>query len=113
VGFDHQRVPFRHARQLMVLTPGHYLFEGHQRAEDLMTPRGLAWEVTCAGSSLPLASSAPLKGNSGWTEFAFEFDVPEQGCAAQWLELVLAARVEAEQMVEGRAWFDDLRIVRL
>lgn len=113
VGFDHQRVPFRHVRQLMVLTPGRYLLEGHQRAEELVTPRGLAWSVSCAGAGVPLASSEPLKGNGAWTEFAFEFDVPEQGCDGQWLELGLAARAEVEQMVQGRAWFDDLRVVRL
>jgi len=113
VGFDHQRVPFRHVRQLLLLSPGRYLLEGHQRAEDLRTPRGLSWSVACAGSTVPLVATAPLKGNSDWTEFAVEWVVPDGGCPSQWLELALLARVDSEQMVSGRAWYDDMRIVRL
>lgn len=113
VAFEQQRVDFHHVRQLLVLPPGRYLLEGHQRADGLRTASGLVWTLACAGSLSALAGSEPLKGDTGWTPFSLEFEVPGQGCGGQWLQLALSARMDAERMASGRAWFDELRIVRL
>jgi hypothetical protein len=45
-----------------------------------------------------------------WTDFAADFSVPAQGCAAQWLRLEIPARVGSETKLEGQVWYRDLRI---
>lgn len=113
VGFDSQRVPFQHVRQLLVLSPGRYRFEGHERGDGLRTPRGLVWTIACAEDARVLAATEPLKDDVGWRKFEVDVEVPDAGCGGQWLQLSLAARFEAEQMAVGRAWYDDLSISRL
>lgn len=113
VSFEGQRVPFHHVRQLLALPVGRYRLDGRARAEGLRTERGLSWRVFCADNGRSLASSEPLTGTTTWRGFSFEFEVPEAGCGGQWLQLELPARIPAEQRVAGRAWFDDLGIVRV
>lgn len=112
VGFDRQRVPFRHVRQRLLLPPGRYLLEGQQRADALENDRGLAWVVACAEAGPVLGSTPGLKGTTPWLPFSLAFEVPE-GCGQQWLELSLQAPAGIGQMAAGRAWFDEMRIARL
>jgi hypothetical protein len=44
-----------------------------------------------------------------WTAFSVKLTVPDTGCPAQELRLVLAARSASEQLVSGTIWYDDLR----
>lgn len=113
VAFEDQRVRFKHVSQLMALAPGRYRLQGRARPDQLRTDRGLVWTIACAGDGVALAETAPLRGNGPWREFEVEFDVPGQGCGGQWLALVLPARIPAEQRIGGRAWFDDMKIVRV
>lgn len=112
VSFEDRRVPFNHVQQLLALAPGSYRLVGRARAESLRSERGLVWRVTCASDGRQIASSAPLMGHSQWRQFSTDFNVPAEDCGGQWLQLAIPARIAAEQRIGGRAWFDDMRIVR-
>jgi hypothetical protein len=112
VSFDDRRVPFRHVRQLLALPPGRYRLSGRTRAEGLRSERGLVWSVLCADSNKAVASGPPVTGHTPWRPFSLAFELPAGSCGGQWLELGVPARIAAEQRIGGRAWFDDLRIVR-
>ena len=111
--FLDRRVPFRHVSQILLLQPGHYQLSGRARLADLRAALGLGWNLSCIESNAPLGKSERLLGSSDWREFSFDFVVPEANCGAQLLQLVLDARIAAEQQVAGEAWFDDLQIQRL
>lgn len=111
--FHDRRVPFRHVSQTLLLRPGRYQLSGRVRLNDLQTALGLVWSLSCIESNASLGKSERLLGSSGWREFGFAFVVPEANCGAQLLQLVLDARIAAEQQVVGEAWFDDLQIQRL
>lgn len=112
VSFDDRRVPFNHVRQLLALPPGAYLLKGRARPDNLRTDRGLVWAVTCTDGR-ELGESEPLRGSGPWRAWSVPFEVPAQDCGGQWLSLRLRARIPAEQRIGGRAWFDDIKIVRL
>ena len=112
VEFQGQRSEFRDVRQLLLLPAGRrYRLEWRSRFDGLDTPRGLRWTVTCAdGPPGPLLATPPVAGTHPWQADSAAFDVPA-GCPAQWLVLELDARIAAETLARGTAWFDDVRIV--
>jgi len=112
VEFQGQRSEFRDVRQLLLLPEGQgYQLEWRSRFDGLETPRGLRWTVTCAeGPGGRLIATRPEAGTRPWQVNSAAFDVPA-GCPAQWLVLELDARIAAETLARGTAWFDDLRIV--
>lgn len=114
VQFSDRRVLFRHISQTLVLPAGQYRFSGQALPEQLLTERGLVWEIHCLGGGPGLAVSEPWRGgNAQWQTFTIEFDVPPESCEAQSLTLTLPARVPAEQQISGAIWFDDLRIQKI
>lgn len=112
VSFEDRRVSFQHVRQMLALPPGRYRLDGRARAEGLRSERGLVWSVTCADDGKPVASTDPLAGVSPWRPFSVSFELPPGSCGGQWLQLSVPARIAAEQRIGGRAWFDDMRIIR-
>ncbi len=112
VAFEYRRVPFNHVRQMLALPPGRYRLALRARADGLRTGPGLVWEVTCVSGGKALAQTRPLRGQAPWHDLDADFEVPE-GCEGQWLALRLPARIEAEQQIGGRAWFDDLKVTRM
>lgn len=112
VAFEDRRVPFAHVRQQLALAPGRYVLSGQARPDNLRTDRGLVWTVTCASGGAALGETPPLRGSGPWRGFEAAFEVPAEGCGAQWLTLRLPARIPAEQRIGGRAWYDGLRISR-
>lgn len=105
---------FRPVTQLLALAPGRYRLTGIATAQDLDTPRGLQWVIICAeGKHQLLGTSDLLKGSQAWSAFKQDFEVPEQGCAGQWLRLGLSARIIAERRASGWAAFDEMAITRL
>ncbi|HZP65449.1 MAG TPA: hypothetical protein VFB32_04010 [Rudaea sp.] len=113
IAFDDRRVPFDHVHELLVLAPGAYRAQGRVRAPDLRTERGMQWYVVCAGGDgQRLGESERITHTNGWQDFAFDVTVPATGCEAQWLGLRLAARIPAEQHVDGTIDFTALRIDR-
>lgn len=113
VAFEDRRTPFRNVRELLALDPGRYRLQGRMRLDDLRTERGLVWSVSCAEDNKALVDTDPMRGRRPWQDFTSEFDVPGQGCGGQWLTLRIPARIPAEQLIGGVAWFDDLRVERI
>lgn len=112
--FLDQRSPFAgQVSELLALAPGHYRLSGLARLDDLRNERGLQWTLDCAGDGTRIAATTRLRGSQPWRPFATDVRVPETGCGAQWLRLGLAWRIPAEQWAGGRAWFTDLRVVRV
>lgn len=111
VEFHNRRVRFAHVQQLLTLAPGRYRLAARYRLDGLRNERGLTWTLQCAEPPRGrLGSSRRLAGSSPWSTLEFDFDVPAENCGAQWLRLELAARIPAETLVGGRAWFDDIVI---
>jgi hypothetical protein len=113
VSFEDRRVPFSHVRQQLALPPGHYRLQLRARPDGLRTDRGLVWTLSCAPNGPALAETSPLRGSGDWRELTADFEVPAADCGGQWLVLRLPARIPAEQRIGGRAWFDDVKVVRV
>ncbi|MCP4382290.1 MAG: hypothetical protein GY798_12900 [Hyphomicrobiales bacterium] len=114
VVFADTRVRYRHVRKMLVLPPGRYKLSGLERAERLENERGMVWEIVCAdNASEVLGQSKPLSGSVPWTAFDFGFEVPQSGCAAQWLQLRLPARTRLETQIGGAVFYDDIKIERM
>jgi tetratricopeptide (TPR) repeat protein len=111
VQFSGARVSFENVRQVMMLAPGNYRFEGQVKAEDLQTARGLWWRIYCAEKpGKTLGQSKLVSGTTPWTPFSLDFEVPANNCTAQWLQLELPARIASEHKIEGQVWYEFLRI---
>lgn len=110
VDFEGRRVPFKNVRQLLALSPGSYRFEGRVRLDDLTSERGLVWTLTCAEDGRVIAETEPMSGHRPWSGFGVNLVVPTSLCNGQWLTLRIPARIPAEQLVGGTAWFDNLQI---
>jgi len=110
VAFEDRRVPFKNVSQLLALAPGKYRLGGQVRLDDLRSERGLVWTLTCAEDQRPIGETEPMSGRREWTRFALDFEVPVAECGGQWLTLHVPARIPAEQLVGGEAWFDDLQV---
>jgi hypothetical protein len=108
------RADFRGVSQLLLLTPGSYRLKGKFKGET-RGRRGLQWSIRCAGSGKAALGEGPMFVGvaAKWSDFDFTFTVPDAGCRAQELRLVLAARSASEQLVSGAVWYDDLQISRL
>lgn len=110
VAFEGRRVPFKDVRQLLALAPGTFRLDGQVRLDDLRSERGLVWTLTCAEDGRLIAETEPMSGRREWRKFSLDFEVPVTDCGGQWLTLRIPARIPAEQLIGGVAWFDDLQI---
>src|SRR6516225_4400435 len=111
VEFAGSRVRFANVKQLLLLPAGDYSFSGRVKTAELRTVRGVWWHIFCANSSeSTLGNTELVSGTMPWTDFMVKFRVPATDCGAQWLQLELPARIEAEQRIEGQIWYQDLRI---
>ncbi len=105
------RVAFAHARHLLALPPGDFVFSGVARSEDLQTERGLRWRVYCvADPQGALATTELLNKTTSRRPFRAEFTVPAEGCSVQGLVLELPARIASEAEISGTAVFSNLSI---
>jgi tetratricopeptide (TPR) repeat protein len=111
VQFSGARVDFA-VKQLMLMPAGEYTFRGRVKTEALRTSRGLWWHIFCASNpAKTLANTELVSGTMPWTDFTANFQVPATDCRAQWLQLELPARIEPERQIEGRVWYQFLRIM--
>jgi hypothetical protein len=113
VHLGHGRVELHATSQLLRLTPGRHRVDGTVMGE-VRGHRGVRWRLTCLGEGeRNVGESAMFIGDfKDWTSFSFEAAVPDSGCAAQRLSLVLDARTPSERLVSGSVWFDELSIRR-
>jgi hypothetical protein len=109
--FMGRRSAFRNVRQLLLLPPGNYVLSWRQKLEGLQAARGIRWTVTCAdGGVQAIIGTRSEVGSSPWVTRSSAFTVPGN-CPAQWLVLELEARIAAETLAAGTAWFDDVRVL--
>lgn len=111
IQFGPGRVEFPGVSQAIMLAPGAYAFKGSMMGE-IRGPRGVEWRVKCMDGALLGRSQMMLGSFSAWRTFEFPLVVPQTGCAAQTIELQLAARSPSEKLISGGVWFDDFSIVR-
>ncbi|MDX2203449.1 MAG: hypothetical protein NW223_11930, partial [Hyphomicrobiaceae bacterium] len=74
---------------------------------------GLVWVVACAEGKELGRSPMMLGVNPAWTPIEFRFTVPDGDCRAQSIRLLHDSRSASEQLVTGRSYHDDIRIVRI
>jgi tetratricopeptide (TPR) repeat protein len=111
VQFLGRRAAFNHVRQLTLLPAGNYVLAWRSRLDGLQAQRGLRWTLTCAdGAKTRIMATEPEVGTSAWGSRTAGFAVPDD-CLAQWLVLELDARIAAETLAAGTAWFDDVRVL--
>jgi len=104
-------VAVANVKQLLLLPTGDYTYSGRVKTAELRTSRGLWWRISCAdGPESAIANTELVSGTMPWTDFTLKFQVPATGCAGQWLQLELPARVGSESKIEGEVWYQDLRI---
>jgi hypothetical protein len=110
--FGPGRVNYPDVTQMIMLAPGSYHFKGRYKAE-IDRDRALEWRITCGNSTMQIGEGPVVRGlQSEWTDFEFDFTVPETDCSAQYVRLGSNARWESEQFSSGTVWFDDLEILR-
>ena len=112
------RVNLGDIEQLVVLPAGKYRFQGLSKI-DLLSKKGLFWQVSCIGTpkaktkSEPIGRGPTIEGRDlAWNSFSFDFTVPNIDCPAQSVRLSSAARAASDQFMSGSVWFDDLEITR-
>jgi tetratricopeptide (TPR) repeat protein len=112
VEFEGRRTPFAHVSQTLALPSGQWLLSFRAKAERLDNVRGLVWRVVCQNAGNTLMDSEPMRGQFSWKEWQTAFSVPED-CPGQRLILMIPARIEAETLINGSVWVDDVKIQRL
>jgi tetratricopeptide (TPR) repeat protein len=83
------------ARQLLILKPGRYRISSIANGLTAKPRDQARWLVTCAGRNGRDVGTVNLMGGSGGQASVAEFSVPDLGCAAQWLTLILKAPADA------------------
>jgi hypothetical protein len=98
--------------QYLRLSPADYTLTVEARSEDLVTESGLVWYIQCAdGNRASLGATLPLKGDTTWGRSAVSFRV-SHGCATQMIGVSIASGNILDQRISGRAYFDNVAIVR-
>lgn len=100
------------AEQFVQLKAGRYRFSGQTRAEAGDPGARLAWGVYCfeTGAKLGESQIAAVPSETGWKPFAFSFDVPTNGCSAQWVRLIPKP---ADRRTTVVGWYDRFSIAHL
>lgn len=113
VSFNDHDGEFRDIGQTLLLPSGSYRVTGRVRPEQLEIRIGLQWSVRCiAPDYAVLGRSEPFKGTGEWRDFEFEAEVTPD-CKAQEIRLQSAGVREVDHQIDGRIWFDDLRVERV
>lgn len=112
VEFEGRRTPFAHVSQTLALPSGQWQLRFRAKSDRLDNARGLVWRVTCQNTGNILMDSEPMRGQFNWKEWQAAFSVPED-CAGQRLILMIPARIEAETLISGSIWVDDVKIQRV
>lgn len=110
--FSNSERYFYHFQQLTRLLPGKYEMTGSEAADGFTSPGGLTWQIHCVGTDDVLAKSAAFNSSAPWTNFKFEINVPEAGCATQTLRLESATRALLDAKMNGTIYFDNLDIAK-
>ena len=111
VDFFGGRVRFANVSHLLTLPPGAYKFSGQERAQNLKNERGLRWRIYCLEDpNGSIVASNPLSNDQPWSEFSFDFVIPDENCRYQNLLLELPAQVVLETEISGGVSYANLKI---
>ncbi len=98
------------AEQLLVLAPGSYAFSGQGRASGDAS-NALAWTLACAETPGTVLARIPAPEAAGnWRAFHVAVEVPDAGCAAQWLRLT---PLPVDHLRPIEVWWRGLSIHRM
>lgn len=115
VTFGPGRIQFPEISQTVLLPPGKYRLTGKLKGS-IAGKRGLRWQLRCViGSRQVLGETEMLLGRTQeWRNFALEADVAQAtDCRGQELRLFHDSRSASEELLNGEAWFANLRLERL
>jgi tetratricopeptide (TPR) repeat protein len=111
VDFQYGRVDYHSVKELVMLAPGTYQFNGEYKGS-LVGPRGMIWRVVCANGMVTNGGESPtiIGVTPNWQSVSFTFTVPAKDCPAQYVRLDLDARMASEHLISGSVLFDELQI---
>lgn len=113
IRFTGQPVRLPLLRHDALLPAGSYRFESEFQTQDLRSPQGLVWSMTCVDGGREIARSGPLETRAReWMRLAFELKVPGD-CQAVTLALAPRGSVDARAAVRGELTIDRVRLTRL
>lgn len=101
--------------QMTMMSPGSYRLTGNHMG-NFKGRRGLRWRILCIDGKRRkrVGEGHMFKGRElKWKQFEIAFEIPEKGCTAQHIKLILDARIKSERLVSGHVWYDDLKISRV
>jgi hypothetical protein len=108
------RVSDLNIAQILHLAPGQYKLTYQAQAEDLYTPRGIVWRISCWSPPwTQLAESDGLRATHFWLETQLVLKVPTNSCDFQLLKPFVKALSDSEQAVSGIAEFGNFQIIPL
>jgi hypothetical protein len=110
ISFSGNRAAFGDVYQFLKLAPGRYDLKGEAEIRSFKTTGGLAWRLSCVGTSQPIGATKAFLSDQNWTAFTTPFEVPAQSCETQLLRLESASTASLDQQISGRISFDNLQI---
>ncbi len=98
-------------QQLIVVRPGvKYRLEAYALTMNLKSSEGVAMVVTRLHSSVPLASSAPVKTlGESWQQLSLEFLAPSNATGLK-IEIQRLPKFSYDDPTTGTIWFDDFTL---
>jgi tetratricopeptide (TPR) repeat protein len=112
VQFGQGRLKFEPVEQMVLLSPGRYVFSGNYRSE-YTGRRGLSWRLWCPTGKLIGESQMFTDVTKGWRKFEFPVNVPSADCPAQYIRLIFDSRSASEQFASGTLWYHDIKLTRV
>jgi hypothetical protein len=108
IEFTGRKFPTPLVRQVLVVLPGRYVFQGEFLASRLQSKEGLVWSWVCAADGREVGRTSTLKDTTGkWQKFRFEIDIPPGCGSAVGLQLQAAAYSESLAGIKGVVMFDN------
>jgi hypothetical protein len=99
-----------YAYQVLRLSPDTYEMNFDVQVEDLKSSTGVVWRLICVESRNFIGQSSAVTDKGPWETRQFEFTVPGQDCATQFLSLEVKGSAVLDQVITGRLSFDNLDI---
>lgn len=113
IRFTGQPVRLPLLRHDALLPAGSYRFESEFQTQELRSPQGLVWSMTCVDGGREIARSGALETRvREWTRLAFELTVPGD-CQAVTLALAPRGSADARAGMRGELTIDRVRLTRL
>jgi hypothetical protein len=106
VEFSGNKERFNHVFQYLRLAPGRYELGFDVMSKKLEAEQGLVWRVWCVEKRAKLAESVAFKIPTPWTRHAVSFEVKNENCSTQVLQLETKATAGLDTTVNGSIYFD-------